>query len=81
MTFNLTRAAVQTRKMSFLESCANTALGFAISVAASFVIFPALGVQSTPAQNIGAVIAFTFVSIARNYVVRRLFNGRQTSRS
>ena len=64
----------QSRRMSFIESCANTAVGFLISVAASFVIFPLLGMQSTAAQNVGAVVLFTFVSIARNYIVRRLFN-------
>lgn len=64
---------MQSRLMSFVESCANTAFGFIISVAASFVIFPALGMQSTPMQNILAVVAFTFVSIARNYIIRRLF--------
>lgn len=66
----------QTRRGSFIESCANTAFGFAISVAASFVIFPLIGVQSNATQNVLAVVAFTFVSIARNYIVRRAFNAR-----
>lgn len=65
---------MQTKRMSLVESCANTAFGFVISVAASFIIFPLLGVVTTPSQNILAVIAFTFVSIARNYIVRRAFN-------
>lgn len=64
----------QTKRGSFIESCANTAFGFIISVAASFIIFPALGVQSNATQNVLAVVAFTFVSIARNYIVRRAFN-------
>lgn len=64
----------QSRKMSFFESCANTALGFAVSLAAAFIIFPLLGIQSSPIQNIGAVLAFTIISILRNYLVRRIFN-------
>ena len=70
-------AAKQSRRGSFIESCANTAFGLIISVAASFLIFPLLGVASTPAQNIGAVILFTVVSILRNYFVRRLFNAQR----
>lgn len=66
----------QTRRGSLIESCANTAFGFIISVAASFIIFPLLGIQSNAVQNVAVVIAFTFVSIARNYIVRRLFNAR-----
>lgn len=67
---------MQTKRMSLVESCANTAFGFIISVAASFIIFPLIGVQSNAAQNVLAVVAFTFVSIARNYIVRRAFNAR-----
>lgn len=63
----------QTRKMSLMESLANTAFGFAISLGAAFLVFPLLGITSSPAQNIGAVIAFTGISILRNYLVRRLF--------
>jgi hypothetical protein len=63
----------QSRRMSFIESCANTAFGFVISVAAAFIIFPLIGIQSTGVQNVLAVVLFTFVSIARNYVVRRVF--------
>jgi hypothetical protein len=64
----------QTRLQSFRESWANTALGLVVSIAASFVIFPLLGMQSNAFQNIGAVLAFTVISVARNYVVRRFFN-------
>jgi hypothetical protein len=64
----------QTRLQSFRESWANTALGLVVSIAASFVIFPLLGMQSNAFQNIGAVLAFTVISVVRNYVVRRFFN-------
>jgi hypothetical protein len=64
----------QTRLQSFRESWTNTALGLVVSIAASFVIFPLLGMQSNAFQNIGAVLAFTVISVARNYVVRRFFN-------
>jgi hypothetical protein len=64
----------QTRKMSFIEAWANTAFGFALSIAASFIFFPLMGIQSSAAQNIGAVLLFTILSVARNYVIRRVFN-------
>jgi hypothetical protein len=61
-----------------IESLANTAFGFIISIAASFLIFPLLGVTTTAVQNIGAVVAFTVVSILRNYIIRRAFNATRT---
>jgi len=67
---------MQSRRHSFIESCANTAFGFIISIAASFAIFPLIGVQSNATQNVLAVVAFTIVSIIRNYLIRRIFNAR-----
>ncbi len=63
----------QTRKASFIEASLNMALGFAVSMAAQIVIFPAFGIHIGAGAHIGIGLAFTIVSIARSYALRRLF--------
>lgn len=65
---------MQSKKQSFLEAITNTAVGFIISLAATFVIFPVVGVQSTGLKNIVITLFFTVISILRGYVLRRFFN-------
>lgn len=60
--------------MSAVEAAVNTAVGYAISVAATMVVLPAFGVSVDGRQAVGISAAFTFVSIARSYVLRRVFN-------
>ena len=69
---------MQTKKQSFLESITNTLVGFIISLAATFVIFPIVGVASTGAKNIAITLFFTIISVLRGYVVRRFFNKTNT---
>ena len=65
---------MQTKKQSFIEALTNTAVGFLISLAATFVVFPLVGVESTGAKNILITLFFTGISILRSYILRRLFN-------
>lgn len=64
----------QSRRHSLIETIAGTAFGFVLSVLASMVIYPLFGHAFSLSQNIGITIIFTVLSIARGYVVRRLFN-------
>lgn len=64
----------QTRRMSILETVASTAIGFAISYATSLTVLPLFGFAVTHGQNLGITCIFTGISLARGYVVRRLFN-------
>ena len=64
----------QSRRMSMIETVAGVAIGFVVSVAASFVVYPLFGHAFTLAQNIGITIIFTVLSIVRGYLVRRAFN-------
>ncbi len=64
----------QSKKDSLIESMTNTAIGFTISLASTFIIFPLVGIQSTGFKNVLITIFFTVVSIARGYVIRRYFN-------
>jgi Na+/phosphate symporter len=64
----------QSRRMSLIETVSGVAIGFVVSVAASFVVYPAFGHSFTLGQNVGITIIFTVLSIARGYLVRRAFN-------
>lgn len=66
----------QSRTDSVMEALTNTVVGFVVSLGANLLIFPAFGVHTSLASSMGIVAAFTVVSIVRQYVLRRLFNGR-----
>ncbi|WP_413877119.1 hypothetical protein [Albidovulum sp.] len=63
----------QSRAMSLIESLANVAVGYGVAVVTQILIFPIFGLHTTLAQNLKMGAVFTVVSIARSYVLRRLF--------
>lgn len=65
---------MQTKKQSIVESITNTAVGYGISLMSLFLIFPVLGIASSPRKNIAISAYFTVISILRGYVLRRFFN-------
>jgi hypothetical protein len=65
----------QSRAMSGVEAVANVLVGFVLAVVVQIVAFPVLGVQARLRQNLGLGTIFTGVSLARSYLLRRLFNG------
>lgn len=65
---------MQTKRHSLLESVTNVAVGFIISLLATFIIFPIAGVESSFAQNLEITLYYTIIAIVRNYVIRRFFN-------
>ena len=67
----------QSRLMSLVEAVTNVVVGFAVAVATQIVVFPALGLQASLAQNLTLALAFTGVSILRGYALRRLFERLQ----
>lgn len=69
----------QSKLHSLKESITNVAIGFCISLIATFFIFPAVGILSTPAQNVGVTICYTIIAVIRNYVVRRWFNKKSAN--
>lgn len=64
----------QSRTHSALETTANTAIGFAVSWAATPFIFAAFGYTAGAATAFGITVVYTALSLLRGYVVRRLFN-------
>lgn len=65
---------MQSRRMSFVEAVANVAIGYGISVVATLIILPAFGYSVGAGQAAAISAAFTVVSLARAYLLRRLFN-------
>ena len=64
----------QSRKHSMVETLAGTGIGFAVSMALAYLVYPLFGHQFTFGQNLAITVIFTVASIARGYGVRRLFN-------
>ena len=65
----------QTRLMSLVESVANVIIGYGVAVVTQILIFPVFGLHTTLAQNLKMGVVFTLVSIARSYLLRRVFEG------
>lgn len=68
----------QTRTMSAVESVANVAIGYGIAVATQAAVFPLFGIQATVTDHLAIGAIFTVVSLARSYVLRRVFNRIKT---
>jgi len=65
---------MQSKITSLLEAIINTLAGFLVSLLIQLIIYPAMGIPVTFAQNILITAIFTLASIIRGYVIRRFFN-------
>lgn len=64
---------MQTRSMSMIEAITNTLVGFGMSIILQLMMTSALSIQMTLDQNIIMSLVFTVASVARGYLVRRMF--------
>lgn len=64
----------QTRMLSCIEAVANVCVGYVLAVLAQLLVFPAVGLDFSLRQAMQIGLAFTALSLARSYVLRRLFN-------
>jgi hypothetical protein len=64
----------QSKLGSFVESWVNVAVGFGINYLGNLFILPLFGLAMTPTKAFGIGIVFTFISVARSYTLRRIFN-------
>ena len=69
---------MQSRTMSFIEAVTNVVVGFALAVLTLVLVFPVFGIAVTFDQNVSIAVIFTLVSLARGYVLRRVFNRRSS---
>jgi hypothetical protein len=63
----------QSRLMSLVESVANVIVGYGVAVVTQILIFPMFGLHTTLGQNLAMGAVFTIVSLARSFLLRRLF--------
>jgi hypothetical protein len=60
--------------MSATEAVTNVAIGYLVSVAANIIVLPMFGYNVTIADSFAIGLAFTAISLARSYILRRVFN-------
>ena len=65
--------ASQSRWMSFVEAVTNVAVGYIIAVLTQITVFPLFGFRVPMSTNLLIGAIFTIVSLARSYVLRRVF--------
>lgn len=70
---------MQSKRGSLAESVVSTLVGMIISLIAQLFVFPLYGIQINFNQNLQILFIFTIISIARQYVLRRIFNRRSTN--
>ena len=67
-------SAGQSREASLLEVVTGTGTGFLLSLWVQRLLFPALGHDLVLSENLLVSTVFTFASVVRVYVIRRVFN-------
>jgi P27 family predicted phage terminase small subunit len=59
--------------MSLAEAVTNVAVGFLLAFLVQGLIYPPLGIRTTPQDELLIALIFTAVSLLRSYLVRRAF--------
>jgi hypothetical protein len=67
--------------MSLVEATTNVAVGFGVAVLAQVAVFPLFGLDVSFADNLFIGAIFTAISIARSYVLRRVFEAIRVRRN
>ena len=68
----------QSRSMSLIEAAMNAAVGFGLALVVQVIAFRAFGLSASLGDHLGIALLFTAVSIARAYLLRRLFERLRT---
>ena len=63
----------QSRLMSLIETMTNVVTGYILAVATQLVVFPLFGITAALGEHLAIGMAFVAVSLARGYLLRRLF--------
>jgi hypothetical protein len=66
-------AGRQSRLMSLTESIVSVCVGFGLALLIQLIALPWFGVHLSMPENLMLSVIFTSASIARSYVLRRLF--------
>src|SRR5215212_5372723 len=65
--------AAQSRWASLVEASANVLIGYLLALLTQRLLYPSFGIVTTLADDNIIAAVFTLVSLARSYVLRRLF--------
>ncbi len=63
----------QPRLMSLVEAITNVIVGYGLAVVTQIIVFPWFGLEAELGEHMAIGMAFVAVSLARSYLLRRLF--------
>lgn len=63
----------QPRLMSLVEAITNVIVGYGLAVVTQIIVFPWFGLEAELGEHMAIGLAFVAVSLARTYLLRRLF--------
>ncbi len=63
----------QSRIMSMVEAAANVVVGYVLAIATQIIVFPWFGIETGLGEHLTIGLAFVGVSLARGFLLRRLF--------
>jgi hypothetical protein len=59
--------------MSLVEAATNVVVGYVLAIATQLAVFPWFGIEAALGDHMAIGLAFVGVSLARGYLLRRLF--------
>jgi hypothetical protein len=73
---NVTKSVAlrQSRAMSLVESVSNVVVGYSVAVLTQMLVFPWFGLPARISDALAIGGIFTIISVARSYLLRRLFD-------
>ena len=66
----------QTKLGSLFETCIQTAVGYVVATTANYILLPIWFDGVTFGNSLVIGLVYTFISVARGYVIRRFFNSK-----
>ena len=63
----------QSCAMSLIEAATNVIVGYVLAIFTQVMVFPLFGLDAALGEHLAIGAAFVMVSLARSYLLRRLF--------
>lgn len=63
----------QSRTMSLVEAATNVIVGYVLAILTQLAVFPLFRIEAAFGDHLAIGLAFVGVSLARSYLLRRLF--------
>jgi hypothetical protein len=63
----------QSRTMSLVEAATNVIVGYVLAILTQLAVFPLFGLEAALGEHLAIGMAFVGVSLARGYLLRRVF--------